>query len=351
MKVNGIQSVISQIAGSEIPRERPAPMLPMFASCIAEWGNRIAPDEVSVLNELCRRVDSENNCDAAWAIVRDVESAMNAAMPPEFRMLSEAVTRSVHDCTVIYENVAAKEYATGILVAIESRCFLATTAHSLPKTWTNGLSIFGYNSRSASVQGPPRFGCDEANNRDVAFVELDPALPQLLLKKPMPLERIHPCGPGKERHWTFVLGFPTEDVTDRQTTDDMIRVFTAECWGNTLIMPQDWSSLPRSDETDVSRDIFIPRPIDDDSKNLRSMQSARLSKPYGMSGGGYWQSEQCTHVWSPDGYRLIGIQSGWWSKGRYLRGTQIIHWLRLLWRQDPSLRSTLEVAFGTAAFT
>jgi hypothetical protein len=42
-------------------------------------------------------------------------------------------------------------------------------------------------------------------------------------------------------------------------------------------------------------------------------------------------------LWSPEAVRLIGSETSWWEPGRWLRGTQIQHWLRMVTEDLPEL--------------
>ena len=106
----------------------------------------------------------------------------------------------------------------------------------------------------------------------------------------------------------------------------------------------------REREPNEEWDVFIPYPRNDDFTALGPLKHQagdKLSEPFGMSGGGYWQPQVALKraVFTPEHYSLIAIQSHWWGLGRYLQGTQIIHWLRLVLSTRPELRSTLEQAF------
>jgi hypothetical protein len=188
----------------------------------------------------------------------------------------------------------------------------------------------------------------------VAFVELEPAFVAANFgKTAIPLSRVYPCKTGQDKWWTFVAGYPGDEIRRILEPQECIetKVFTLECWANKLLMPDRWGALgQRHRSPDERFDVFIPRPIEDDFVSLgplRSQRLGQLSEPYGMSGGGYWQPNLAlkTELWSPEYYSLIAIQSHWWGRGRYLQGTQIIHWLRLLWQHQEDLRQHLSDAF------
>ena len=76
-----------------------------------------------------------------------------------------------------------------------------------------------------------------------------------------------------------------------------------------------------------------------------------VGNPQGMSGGGVWQgTQQDGELWSPEGLRLVGIQSSWYAPGKYIRAVQIIHWLKLVHSNLPELRDTIESHFSDVDF-
>ena len=53
--------------------------------------------------------------------------------------------------------------------------------------------------------------------------------------------------------------------------------------------------------------------------------------PGGFSGGGIWlQVFSKDKLWAAEYSKLVGIQGSWRPEKRYLRGTQIAHWLKLV---------------------
>lgn len=68
----------------------------------------------------------------------------------------------------------------------------------------------------------------------------------------------------------------------------------------------------------------------------------RLTHPYGMSGGGIWDSDVTSEkeIWTPYSAKLIGIQCALGKK--VLRGVQILHWLLLVQQYYPELQPLIE---------
>ena len=94
-------------------------------------------------------------------------------------------------------------------------------------------------------------------------------------------------------------------------------------------------------------DIFLPydseREIWYDQENEGN---ANLPEPRGAAGAGLWQgSSTKVEHWNAEEVKLFGIQSPWNEKDKYVRGCQIIHWLRLVRDSYDDLAPTLVKAF------
>ncbi len=100
-------------------------------------------------------------------------------------------------------------------------------------------------------------------------------------------------------------------------------------------------------DADAAIDIILDYPAGDSAtKRLDKEGPFALPDPSGMSGGGLWdQGFETQLIWKPEGASLMGIQSAWHPKERYVRAVQIIHWLRLVHQHYPDLRNILEERF------
>jgi hypothetical protein len=66
----------------------------------------------------------------------------------------------------------------------------------------------------------------------------------------------------------------------------------------------------------------------------------------GMSGCGIWLvMHRDGSIWVPDKMRMVAIQHSWHEGERWLRGTQIQHWLRMVADDLPDLRAEIALAF------
>ncbi len=321
------------------------------------------PDEVDLLAEICRRIDSELDGEIAWRQVADIELTGVYEQPPETKDAHLAISHSILRSTIAYINLRDRTVASGILVAVGDRVFLATTAHSIPARPAGRLSLVGDKSTKIEENIPPILGSakdPQEEQRDVAYVELDPAFVEGSFgKAAIPLSRVCPCGAGQDKWWTFLAGYPSAEIRSLQDVQQQVdtRLFTLECWANKLLMPDRWDALEQGHRSPDERlDVFIPRPMGDDfvsTGTTRGVVPGRLSEPFGLSGGGYWQPNLALRgsVWSPEHYSLIAIQSRWWGRGRHLQGTQIIHWLRLLWKHETDVRQIMQSSFPDSDFS
>lgn len=116
-------------------------------------------------------------------------------------------------------------------------------------------------------------------------------------------------------------------------------------WG-VAMMPDEWPEVPPDSwPSDAETDVFLDYP-DDDSLVNEGYWPIDLPDPSGMSGGGIWdEGHGLDPIWSPESVKLFAIQSGWYEKKRYVRGVQIIHWLRLIHEHYRDLRPLLEEQF------
>jgi hypothetical protein len=154
-------------------------------------------------------------------------------------------------------------------------------------------------------------------------------------------------GYGRENRGVLVVGAPAEHAKitrdDAKTATYKANVMT---YWTVPFLPNEWPTVPAGAEpANPEVDIFLNYPEDEVTED--GVTPFNLPHPGGMSGGGIWDQEMFQgELWDPNAVKLIGIQSRWDENGRYLRGVQIVHWLRLVFRDFPDLRSTLLETFG-----
>jgi hypothetical protein len=113
-------------------------------------------------------------------------------------------------------------------------------------------------------------------------------------------------------------------------------------------MPENWPSVSSADPASGQPvDIFLPY---DSEKEVwyddENEGDDNLPEPRGATGAGLWQgSSTKVEHWNAGEVQLFGIQSRWNEKEKYVRGCQIIHWLRLVRDNYHDLRPALVEAF------
>ncbi len=355
MRIERIQELIVELAGLPSANDRPPPLIDAFR--LARESHNWFPDEEEAIEAICRHIDETSDYARAWHMVSDISQTGHHRRPDELSELQIAVGFSVGNSTLAYIDVRTGDVASGVLVNIEDRIFLATTSHSVPASPKGKLSIVCRKSTSINKNLAPIIDSAKWDYKetgwDAAYLELpaDFAIGETG-KFPISLDRIMPCGAGYEDRLTCVAGYPSSIIKDIERTDESLtKLFTPNCWFNKLFPQKHWHILGEDGRSaDETMDVFIPYPRDDDFHAFGPLQDfggPELAEPFGMSGGGYWQPkvELKRHLFLPDYYALIAIQSHWWRRGRYLQATQIVHWLRLVYRHKPELQSTLAAAF------
>jgi hypothetical protein len=356
MRTKEIQTLILELAGRRDAATRPPLMKALLDAHLGKLTSdkrQLFPDEIEALSEICRLVDTEHDPEKAWERIHDIQSGHVFPQPRELEDLQLAVGYNLLRSTAAYINLKDGRAASGIVVEVAGRFLVATTAHSIPSHPVGHLSFVGNREAKIDQNVPPilRFGRDDDQGRDVAYLELDCEwVEQNLGKSGIPLSRIHPCGTGEQNCWTFVCGYPTEQIQIERLRRGAVELkkFTVQCYGNKVLNPAQWDVLSEESRSPSQAvDVFIPYPQDDDVVCYGALTADQLSEPFGMSGGGYWQKQARDQrtVWAAEDYCLIAIQSRWWGLGRYLQGTQVIHWLRLLLRHEQELRPALQSAF------
>lgn len=344
-----LQATIVHLAGSKSEGRPPrmADRLSKYVAAPDTPATSTQPDIVRSLRSICEKIDAEDDPRRAWAIVEDIELIVPKDRLEEMKHVQRAVADNIVRHSLAYINTKSSEgrIATGTLVAIGERCFLATTAHSVPSP-PHGKLAFAGREQIPFSEIPEILSSGKRDDEqcDVAYLELDPTYPvKRLDKHPIPLSRLHPIGLGNNNRWTFVAGYPSEVVKH----DRDLRIFRLHTWGNLTLQANEWSALPQGHrEPSADHDVFIPYPQTEPFLSIGSQKPDKLPKPYGMSGGGYWQrTQESEKIWSAESYGMIAIQSRWWGLGRYLQGTQILHWLRLIWDEIPYARPYLKAQF------
>ncbi|MFL6544501.1 MAG: hypothetical protein ACJ8LM_04865, partial [Candidatus Udaeobacter sp.] len=257
---------------------------------------------------------------------------------PHYLAISEtttdAFTQNIHSHSVAYTIAPNGEgVASGTVVQIGDRLLIATTEHTIP----DDLKLLGFVAKDRIVYGDRsrwvrRAGKDRFN--DIGFIELETAAIVDLGLNPISVERIVDAGPGDPRLKSRVIGFPWEMRQDHFVAKG-VRTFKPLSYGCETVHLAAWPSLSfATKDKDPSIHVLAFYEREDNIDwQVDYVQSSATPDPRGMSGGGYWQRPRFladSEVWLPDQLCLFAIQSAWFEKKSFLKGTQIIHWLKLV---------------------
>jgi hypothetical protein len=242
--------------------------------------------------------------------------------------------------------------ASGVLVSIDGHLFVATAAHAVPSQPGGRLSFVVPKTKAIDAGALPILRCGKIESEwpDVGFLELDPAeaLP-VLGSEAINLDRIDVRGPGHPECRCLLFGYPSEMAQAEQTDPSQLQVtFRPMCYSNPPIIPENWPNVSSAEPaSNQAVDIFLPY---DPAKEIWYDQEneghANLPEPRGAAGAGLWQgSSTKVEHWNAEEVKLFGIQSRWNDKDKYVRGCQIVHWLRLVRDSYNDLAPTLVKVF------
>jgi len=238
--------------------------------------------------------------------------------------------------------------ASGTLVSIGERLFIATASHAVPEITPGETYTFvGEQHGSRILQAPILDTGKRAGNcPDVGYLELatNTAL-EHIKETACPLNRLAIRGVGRPSRPTMLIGNPSEYVKVKEGLEDGTSDLAPTMLGYFAIplMESDW---PGDVESDPAIHIFLEYP-NTPANQFGSDETIMLPDPTGMSGGGLWDyGFEDAAVWTKESAKLIGIQSGWYDDLRYTVVVQIIHWLRLIYSDYPDLRPILEENFS-----
>lgn len=244
------------------------------------------------------------------------------------------------------------DLGSGTVIRVGPHILVATAGHCVPVSPSGRVRVLGKTARAlqGEMLGFPKFARAPRDRVDVAFLEVDRASAEAFLaKEALPLDRVADIGNGDPSQAAIVMGGPASLVPPTRATGGVV---VPICAVRTEIIPEDeWAELlpfgERIPKPDSAIDVFLDFPVDG-WWQIKANKRDGVVDPKGTSGGGIWSFQESQIPWSPDVARLFAIQSRWdprRSENRYLRGTQIIHWLRLVASHYPGLAPDLERRF------
>ena len=267
------------------------------------------------------------------------------------RQVSLAVAGNLSRCSVGFFDVESPtvDLASGVLISIGNRLFVATAGHAVPSRPSGRISFIGQNEKRLVESKEAVIAHESYEWPDVGFLEIAPDVASRLGKEPIGLERISPRGPGHFDRRCFVFGYPTDSIKVQHKKErfDLGGI----SYSHLPMRPEEWPEKPRPPAHEEV-DIFLPYDRDEEMFYYEENQGRNeLGHPEGMSGGGLWQGvDREGKLWTPEDVGLFGIQSGYRAEDKYLRACQINTWLRLLHSEQLDLRATLEEAFPSLQF-
>jgi hypothetical protein len=273
-----------------------------------------------------------------------------------------------HSVLYMYEKDGQRKTASGTLVTIEGRLFVATAGHTIPAR-TSMLEFIGGNVVRIHASDEKASGRREWSGSqsvqvlkgakhpsyDVGFLELRMDALKILMREAFPLAGLS-LRPLQYGRTAFLFGFPSALESETNMTHTARLLHSPwMTYPNPVLAPDEWPVTPADDRSpDENVDCFLrysrndPNmemiPLGRETTRLPVDLPDQLPEVFGMSGGGFWQrwtSMSTKELWFPCDYQLFAIQSSWYEPQRYVRGIQVRHWLDLLAEKCPELKAAI----------
>jgi hypothetical protein len=246
----------------------------------------------------------------------------------------------------------------GTLLSIGERVFVVTAGHVIDDNETGGYWVLTPEVRKlddgivapVASRAHPVF--------DIGYLELNPGFMSTALRGTIAcsLSDTADRGCGRPDRSTVIVGPPSEhNSLNREGPQVATLKASAMTYWTVPLQPEEWKDLkkpndPEHRDFDSSVDIVLEY---DRQGQVTTSGSGPESLPHpeGMSGGGIWDQDfDKDKVWSASSPKLIGVQSSWFEKGKYLRGTQLIHCLKMIYDAYIDLRPNLRSVYGEEHF-
>ncbi len=243
-----------------------------------------------------------------------------------------------------------KSLATGVAVNIEDHFFIATAGHVLGGSASVHLSVpTDRNGQQIEERLPPLSNHVVSKDYDIGFVQVPTEQAAHIGRWVTPKE-MHPNCPIDPRAMIWLAGFPQED----RYTLGQRGVARPTIYSFDVRMPENWPSFDSFDlktrKPHPEDDILLEIPEKCDILQMGPglpaggghARSGESSDPTGTSGGGIWVPTwaEANKIQIPIA-QLVAIQSSFYKSERLSRGVQIKHWLDLVLKHHPSLKSSV----------
>lgn len=287
-----------------------------------------------------------------------------------------------HSILYMYEKNGQRRTASGTLVTIDGRLFVATAGHTIPARTTMlefiGGNVVRIHASDEKAPGHREWSGSQSVNvlkgakhsqYDVGFLELRKDALEILSREAVPLSGLS-LRPLQYGRTAILFGFPSALESETEMTRSARLLHSSSMtYPNPVLAPEEWPTTPANDRSpDENVDCFLrysrndPNmemiPLGGHTTRLPVDLQDQLPEVSGMSGGGFWQRwtpMSTAELWFPCDYQLFAIQSSWNETQEYVRGIRIRHWLGLLKDQYPELRpaidSHIQAQLGSAEAT
>jgi hypothetical protein len=252
---------------------------------------------------------------------------------------TRALTRHLDERAVaIIATVGHFDLGSGVCISIGGRYFVATAAHVVSEYQTAELFLVTQRERQTErvpICGRGHRGGGKDDPLDIAWLEIEPADAKSLKREFVPGERLR-CGCSElPNDFAFVYGFPTQ-LAVPTLKDNVHAVHLQPIGRGTATL----DGTDRPDVGSVDVDIFL------EYRGVGTFDvdgaSVAPRTPLGLSGGEIWAVELNTNdLWTVESARLIAIDHSW-LKWKWIRGTQIQHWLLMLKEDNPDLAEAID---------
>lgn len=242
----------------------------------------------------------------------------------------------------LYSGEDYPEVASGTLLRIGSRYFVATAAHCLRRPDLEDIRI-AYREKDFSTRftlvRKGILGGTESDSIDVGYLEIDKSVLEYVPAAFLTLDHIAVEYDSTESI-AFLFGFPAEFVPKDEA---LKRRFRFRSLG--------FITLEATADTTpdfVDKDINVVLEYPDEGELGAPAQLHPLPHPGGASGGSIWiyNPNLANPVVGVHNARLVGIQKSWLPPSRIVIGNKIENLLRLIARDYPDLSDLLYQRFG-----
>lgn len=273
--------------------------------------------------------------------------------------LTKAASDNVygHTLAYVYNN---KKIASGTLIQIGNRCLVATTAYSLPGIPSKVECVPKLKPEQIGSL-PTVVAVTKSDSADVGIIELESDAPHLLGMDAITIGRIADLQSGRHGCRAWLIGYPEKQLVPHYGMKGILG-FQALSASAEPIEPAAWAKVDvgkiDDEPGELSKDMHVLIHYNTTEAVYSGVDDSTAAEsapePYGMSGGGLWQTPEATAdtaIWSASNLCLFAIQSSWPKQGEHLKAIQVIHWLSLVADTYPELSDELTERFPRLART